>query len=128
MNVHGQWPNVEKLLVAWLKLKTGLVVYTETPSNLDSVVPCLQVDRFPGGANREFEKTFTVDVTVWAANRALVWAAVQTVEPAMLQLNSNGSGGFIDEVAELNSFGNVDYSDLNVRRAVGTYSLTARPQ
>jgi hypothetical protein len=128
MNVYGSWPNVEKLLVAWLKSKCGVAVYTETPSNLGAVVPCLQVDRLPGGPGQAFSKTFTVDVTAWGANRPAVWALVQSAEVAMVQLIANGAGGFIDDVSETNSFGNVDYSDLNVRRAIGTYELTARPQ
>jgi len=128
MIVNGSWPNVEKLLVAWLKDKCGVTVYTELPSTLDSVVPCLQVDRFPGGHGEVYDKAFNVDVTAWGATRADVWPLVQKVEVAMMQLNSNGNDtGFIDEVVELNSFGDVSYADLNVRRAVGTYQLTARP-
>jgi len=129
MIITGQWPNAEKLVTSWLSDQCGVSVYTETPSTLDSVVPCLQVDRFPGGQGREYEKAFNVDVTAWGKTRVDVWALVQKAEVAMMLLNSAGNAnGYIDEVVELNSFGDVSYADLNVRRAVGTYQLTARPQ
>lgn len=122
MNVYGVWPNVERLLIAFLKQECGVVTYTETPSNLETVVPCVVVERVAGGYGRDFEKTFVVDVTVFAKTRGDVWSLVQQVETAMVRCN------LFDTVVEQSSFGNVSYSNTALRRAVGTYELTARPQ
>lgn len=122
MNVHGQWPNVERVLVAWLSAECGVPVYTETPTDLEKKVPCIVVERVPGGAGRDFEKTFIADVTVFASTRPGVWALVQQAEPAMVRCQ-----GF-DEVRENDAFGNVPYSNPALRRAIATYELDARPQ
>ena len=122
MKVYGVWPNVERLLLAYLKQETGVTAYTETPSNLDTVAPALVVERIPGGFGQDYEKTFVVDVTVFAKTRGAVWDLVQKVEPAMVRCV------LFDEVRETSSFGNVSYSNTALRRAVSTYSLDARPQ
>jgi hypothetical protein len=122
MNVYGVWPNVEKVLLAYLKQETGAATYTETPSDLAAVAPCIVVERIPGGFGRDYEKTFHVDLTVFAKNRGAVWDLVQKVEVAMVRCN------LFDEVREPDSFGNVPYSNTALRRAVGTYELDARPQ
>ena len=122
MNLYGQWPNVERVLLAYLKQATGVTTYTETPSDLASRVPCIVVERIAGGYGRDFEKTFTVDLSVFAASRGAVWDVVQQVEVAMVRCN------LFDQVRESSSFGNVSYSNTALRRAVGTYELDARPQ
>jgi len=122
MNVYGVWPNVEKVLLGYLKQETGAATYTETPSNLETVAPCIVVERIPGGFGRDYEKTFHVDLTVFAKTRGSVWDLVQKVEVAMVRCN------LFDQVRESDSFGNVAYSNTALRRAVGTYELDARPQ
>jgi len=122
MNVYGLWPNVEKVLLAYLKQETGTVAYTETPSNLETVAPVIVVERIPGGYGRDYEKTFTVDLTVFAKTRGAVWDLVQKVEVAMVRCN------LFDDIRESDSFGNVAYSNPALSRAVGTYEVDARPQ
>ncbi|PCN48022.1 hypothetical protein Csp2054_09110 [Curtobacterium sp. 'Ferrero'] len=122
MNVYGQWPNVERLLLTYLKQETGVTVYTETPSNLETRVPAVVVERIPGGFGEDYEKTFVVDVTAFAATRGAVWDLVQKLEVAMVRCP------LFDEVREPDSFGMVAYSNPALRRAVGTYELDARPQ
>lgn len=122
MTVYGVWPNVERVLLTYLKQETGAVTYTETPTDLAAKVPCIVVERVPGGFGRDYEKTFTVDLTVFGATRGAVWDLVQQVEVAMVTCP------LFDDVRESDSFGNVAYSNTALRRAVGTYELDARPQ
>lgn len=122
MNVIGKWPNVERVLIGYLKQECSVAVYTETPTDLADKVPCIVVERIPGGFGVDYEKTFTVDVTVFGGTRGAVWDLVQIVEVAMVTC------ALFDEVRESDSFGNVPYSNPALRRAVGTYELDARPQ
>jgi hypothetical protein len=122
MNVYGQWPNVERLLVGYLTTACGVPVFTETPTDLEQKTPCLVVERIAGGAGRDYEKTFVVDITAFATARAAVWALVQVTEVAMVRCD------LFDTVEEQSSFGNVPYANAALRRAEATYGLTARPQ
>lgn len=122
MNVYGQWPNVERVLLAYLKQETGVTAYTETPSNFETKVPAVVVERIAGGFGQDYEKTFVVDITAFAATRPAVWDLVQKLEVAMVRCV------LFDEVREQSAFGNVSYSNTALRRAVGTYALDARPQ
>ncbi|MGU3409114.1 hypothetical protein ACLBWP_03320 [Microbacterium sp. M1A1_1b] len=122
MNVHGQWPNVERLLVGYLTTAVGVPVFTETPADLEQKTPCLVVERIAGGYGRDYEKTFVVDVTAFATTRPAMWSLVQVAEVAMVRCD------LFDTVEEQSSFGNVPYANNTLRRAVATYGVTARPQ
>jgi hypothetical protein len=122
MNVYGVWPNVERVLLAYIKQETGAATFTETPTNLETVAPVIVVERVAGGFGQDYEKRFVVDLTVFAKTRGAVWDLVQKVEVAMVRSN------LFDEVREQSSFGNVSYANTALRRAVGTYEVTARPQ
>lgn len=122
MNIYGLWPNAERVLVAYLKQETGVTVYTETPTNFETKVPAIVVERVAGGFGQDYEKTFVVDVTAFAKDRGGVWELVQKLEVAMARCF------LFDEIREQSAFGNVSYSNTALRRAVGTYALYARPQ
>ena len=133
----GSWPDVERLVARWLTQRVGLSVWGVT-NELDvyrsgeigtgeqDKVPFLSVERV-GGIGRDVDRDVDVEVGVWTADRASLWPLVQRVEVAMRALAANGSGEYVDDVAETFTFARDPYPNQSVRRAIATYTLTVRP-
>lgn len=127
MREHLAWVNVERLVVAWLRQRTGLTVYTETGTDADQQLPYLRVERV-GGVGQGLDKQIEIEVEARAADRAGMWAAAGTVETAMHALAANGHpGGYVDDVTEIFAFASDPHPDRATRRAVATYTLVLRP-
>ena len=142
MILHGVFPETESVIVAWLeqwlppRWPDKVRVYTELPEgwadaqrNESERLPAILVERLPGGAGsgREYENGYQVQVTVFAASRAVLWAVVQQVEVGMIAIRGRTSPT-LDEVWPAEGFGDVPYANKKIRRAVATYEMTARAQ
>lgn len=124
-----QWPNVERLVVAWLKARTGRPVYTETDSGLDGHLPAYQVTRAGGGQGAEIDRQVQVEVVTIGGTRDQMWGAVALAESAMYALSANGTEAwYVDEVTETFGPAVVPSGNAGQRRATATYALTLRPQ
>jgi hypothetical protein len=130
MILRGLFPDTERVALLWLEQQfakaDGVTVYRELPET-SWVAPVILIERTPG-ANlaAEYEAQTDLDVTVFAPNRAALWALVQKTEIAMRALTGSAVAR-IDEVEQTGSFGLVPYSNPKVRRAIGGYRTTARP-
>ncbi len=126
-----EWPNVEQLVVAWLKARTNLYVCTERPDDLAALADSrgvVQVSR-AGGAGAALEKRVDVELEAFAADRAHLWDDVVSVlERAMFDLAGDGGDhGYVDDVENLFAFAGEPHPNPSVRYATGTFSITVRP-
>lgn len=136
MKIVGTWPNVEKAVIQWLKAQlpdSGYIVVNQEPKTfatasnpLTGVTVC--VERIPGGGGgQNYSKDSDIIVTVYAATKAAVWDAVQVVEVVMLTIANRGTVS-LDDIECRSDFGDLPYSNINVKRAEATYRITARPR
>lgn len=58
------YPDIEKLLVSYFTATTTHRTVTELPSNVEQIVPIIQVSRVPSGAGYRLDRPL-VDVSVW---------------------------------------------------------------
>ncbi|WP_329521159.1 hypothetical protein [Spirillospora sp. NBC_01491] len=74
------YPDIEVLLVAYYKLKTGKRAVTELPASLETEVPVIQVARVPSPTAYRLDRP-QVDVSVWTlkSQRATCSALAQQV-------------------------------------------------
>jgi hypothetical protein len=63
------YPNVEKMLVAWLSTNVGVRVLTDTPTNLAQILPVVQVTKFGGTDQVPGIDVANVDIDVYASTR-----------------------------------------------------------
>jgi hypothetical protein len=122
----GTPPNIELLVIRWLKqeVPTTWVIRDEVPDswNPEGLVTVV-VERTPGsGSVGEVDTDADIDLTVYAPDLLILGAAIQVVEMAMRQTPAS----LFDEVRYDGTFGRVPYANEKVRRAVGTYGITAR--
>lgn len=121
------WINAERFVVAWLRERTGLTVYTETDPDADQRIPYLRVERV-GGSRVDIDRRVEIEIEVHAADRAGMWADVAQVEAAMHALAANGRAtGYVDDVEETFSFASDPLPNRATRRAVATFTLVVRP-
>jgi hypothetical protein len=122
----GTWPDVERAVAGWLDATVDATVVTELRSGW--APPLVLVERTPGGATGSaLDKTPLIDISVYASSRIELWPLVQEVETAMADLAGNGPV-MVDDVDPRTEFGVVPYSNDAIRRAIGSYALTVRPE
>lgn len=126
-DIAPRWPNVERLLVSWLRDRITVKVFTETDDKLTG--PALIVERAGGSDEPLIGKRILVEVASVGATRAQMWELVGKVEAAMMSLNANGTvEWYVDEVEETFSAAPELTGNAGVRRARATYALTIRPR
>jgi hypothetical protein len=134
MQIIGVFPNVEKALIGVLKSSFPTVdVFSEMPLNWDppatDPLPAILVQRIPAGAGgQEYESTPVLDINVYAADRASLWALVQQVEPVIIAFPRRSEGAYVDNLTWKTPFGSMAYENRAVRRAFGSIELLTRPQ
>lgn len=125
------WPDVEQLLVAWLKEQTGRTVYTELPGTLAGALPCEKVERVGGTDGTETTKIFAVEIQSLADGANARGDALDNagqVQAAMYRLSGHGHDGVaVDEVSETFAAAIEPYENDTVRRATATFGIAVRP-
>lgn len=125
----ARWPNVERMMVAWIADYTHRPVFTETDASLGDNLPAYKVERTGGGDLPEVDKTFLVEVNTVGVNRPMVWEAVGVVMEAMEALAANGTPEwYVDDVTEVFGHSIEPYDNTGKRMATSTYELTIRPR
>ncbi|MFE3471195.1 hypothetical protein ACFXOI_05825 [Streptomyces bacillaris] len=123
------WADVELLVMTGLRpLLPGVRVVDELPDKVESRVPLVQV-LVVGGADDRVTDTATVDVVAFAATRPAVWALAEQTRAAMHALAATHQPAqktVIDDVTTAQRPTVVPYGNPAVRRAVATYTLSAR--
>lgn len=132
-----RWANVERLTVTWLRsrLPSTVTVLTQTDDNLAALAAAggvVRVERAGGVPGSELDRDRDVELGVYAASRAALWALVQDVEQAMGALAGeapdDGAGpAYVDDVSETFGFAKEPYPNPAVAYAVATFTLTIRP-
>lgn len=120
------WPDLEASVAAHLTARLPAPVYTETPPDASLPVPRVVVERV-GGAGLGIVQDVDIEVTVWAATRAAMWALVSLTETAMGALAAAGQP-YVDDVALPFAFAAQPPRSHGSRSATATYTLTVRPQ
>jgi hypothetical protein len=122
------WPDVEALLVSALAGVGGARrVGTNTPADLASWLPMIQVGRV-GGADDRLSDYPHVDVDCFAASRYAAGTLAGTVRSAVLALRHTDVGGvLVDDVETLTGPMWVDYADPTIWRYLLTFEITLRP-
>lgn len=121
------YPDVERLLVTYLGTALGGVrVLTDTPSNLEKILPVVQVTRFGGvdvapGIDRPI-----VDVDAYAATRAAASELAERVRYALLyRLPGTTVGGVgFPRVDTLTGPSWRPYDNSALRRFGASYAIT----
>jgi len=130
---YDLWPDMEKLVVGYLKAALdGVIVTTETSALGDtfgvSVFDVIRVNSVPGGFSDGLQQEATIDVQSFAKSRADAWTRARTVHALMYKLaGTRTPNGAIDDV-NADVPGESSYGNPNLRRIVATYRLTSRAQ
>lgn len=123
------WQDPEQATIAWLSttLDTPRVWAGGEPT-AGTALPYITVERV-GGAGTRIDRDVDIEVTVYAATRAAMWAMATDVEEAMRALAASGPDGsrYVDDVAEAFGFRFDPFPNQSVRRATSTWTLTVRP-
>lgn len=125
----GLWADVELLVMTGLRpLLPGVRVVDELPDRLETRVPLVSV-LVVGGTDDRITDSPTVDVICFAATRAETWALAEKSRRAMHALAATHDPGqkvVIDDVRTEERPAIVPYGNPAVRRAVATYTVSAR--
>ncbi|MBK3561088.1 hypothetical protein JHN55_32090 [Streptomyces sp. MBT56] len=123
------WADVELLVMTGLRpLLPGVRVVDELPDRLEDRVPLVSVLVVGGGDDR-ITDTATVDLASFAKTRAETWALAERTRRAMHSLaatHNPGQKAVIDDVTTSQRPAIVPYGNPAVRRAVATYTVSAR--
>jgi hypothetical protein len=121
------YANVEAVLVAYLATVPGIqAVRVETPNDLTSLLPFVQVTRVGGGDNYITDSAI-VDLDVIAATRDAASDAARAVHNSMMHLRHTAVNGvLIDLVETVTGPMWVNYQDENVQRYVSSYQIDSR--
>jgi len=130
---YDLWPDMERLVVGYLKAAFPSVVVTTETSGLGdtfgaSVFDVIRVNSIPGGFSDGFQEEASIDVQSFAKSRADAWTRARLVHASMYKLAGTRTvNGAIDDV-NADVPGEVPYGNPNLRRIVATYRLTSRAQ
>ncbi|WP_030585717.1 phage tail termination protein [Streptomyces anulatus] len=123
------WADVELLVMTGLRpLLPGVRVVDELPDRLETRVPLVSV-LVVGGDDDRITDTATVDLASFAATRAEAWALAEQSRRAMHSLaatHNPGQRAVIDDVTTSQRPAIVPYGNPAVRRALATYTVSAR--
>jgi hypothetical protein len=121
--------DVELLLTGWLTAQLDPIrVVTNTPADLERILPVVQVERV-GGPTLQFRDAPLVYVYTYAAERADTQALAIRVQDMMLHHlpGVTTSGGRVQHVACPVGPQWLPYDDPAASRTQATYALAVRP-
>lgn len=130
---YDLWPDMERLVVTYLKASfPSVIVTTETSALGDTfgstVFDVIRVNSVPGGFSDGLQQEASIDVQSFAKSRADAWTRARRVHALMYKLaGARTLNGAIDDV-NADVPGEVAYGNPNLRRIVATYRLTSRAQ
>lgn len=120
------YPDVERLLVAYLSTALNVRVLTDTPSNLEKVLPLVQVTRYGGDEAAPGIDRATVDIDCYGANRSAASNLAERVRYALLYRLPGTSVGDvgIPRVDTLTGPSWRPYDNTTIRRFGASYQIT----
>jgi hypothetical protein len=120
------YPDVERLLVAWLNAHLNVRVLTDTPSNLEKVLPVVQITRFGGADTAPGIDRAIVDVDCYGATRAVASQLAEHVRYALLYrlAGSQHENVAIADVSTLSGPSWRPYDNTALRRFGASYAIT----
>jgi hypothetical protein len=122
--------DIEAVLIAWLEAHVDDVrASTETPPDLDSRLPWLQVVRLGGPYDGFRRDQPTVDIVAFASNGpAASSLALQVQDLLHEQLEGSVAGGaVINRIDTVTGPHHVPYDNPGMRRYEATYRLVVHP-
>lgn len=117
--------SVELLLVPWLKARITARVGTETPDDLEQVLPFVQVQRFVGPSGVFFDHPM-VELNVFAASKADADSLAREVDWLILHELPGTTYGrsTVSRTQSMSAPAWRDYLNDNLRRFQASYALT----
>lgn len=120
------YPDIERLLVGWLSARFSLRVVTDTPANLEKVLPLIRVTRFGGADTAPGIDRAIVDVDTYGATRA---TAAQLAERVRYSFLFKLCGTQVDDVAivDVDTLSGPSwrpYDNTALRRFGASYAIT----
>lgn len=119
-------PDVELALTTWARATFDATVCTELPSNLETVLPLIQVEQIAGSGTR-FSVDPLIDVDVYAANYAAARDLARAVYRALVLLRGIVDDVVVRDVRVSSLPSRRPYDNSALRRVGATYSVSARP-
>lgn len=121
-----EYAPAELLIRDWLNTRFAPArVVTETPADLASVLPCIQVSVFGGGDDVAGIDDTNFDIDYFAADRTTARAGAESVRGALRfelpgqQLDT----AFVLELLTISKPSYVPYDNPNLRRFVASYRI-----
>ncbi|MEV8637794.1 hypothetical protein AB0395_39720 [Streptosporangium sp. NPDC051023] len=122
--------DVEALLTSWIEVNVvGMHAMSETPNDLDSLVPAVRVRRIGGPYDGFKLDRATVDIDVFDATRDGASTAALDVQRALhdrLARNKAGNA-VVTRVETLTGPRPLPYDNAGLRRFGATYRITVHP-
>ncbi|MDO5663569.1 MAG: hypothetical protein Q4G40_12800, partial [Brachybacterium sp.] len=121
----GVWPNVTRLLVAYLTDRTGYPVFTRRPGDgWKPNLPCFFLDRQPAPPSDGYTKIYTFDVEFMSTDLDEANAGASEIEILMFTLPSESdTTAHVDDVEEVMGVFDPPHDDPEILRMVGTYNI-----
>jgi hypothetical protein len=116
---------IEPLLIAWLRADLGLDARTETPAQLETRIPLVQLARISGGDDTFRLDYPVVDVDAFAADRLSAATLAENVRASLMRLQWHGvfqQAVVTDVVARIRPRW-LPYDNAAVRRYGATYAF-----
>ncbi|GGX26956.1 hypothetical protein [Streptomyces chryseus] len=118
-------PDVETVLVPWLESTLSVHVCTETPADLETILPVVQVERV-GGATPRFSDTPRVDVDVYAGDADAAMTLARAAQNALLALRGLVGDAVIRDVRCDSGPSRRPYVNPAIAKRGATYTLSLR--
>lgn len=120
------YPDVERLLVAWLNERIAVRVLTDTPSNLEKVLPVIQITRIGGADTAPGIDRALIDVDTYGATRATAAQLAERVRYSFLfkLAGSHYQGVTFADVDTLSGPSWRPYDNTALRRFGASYAIT----
>lgn len=118
-------PDVEVVLTAWLAARLSVRTCTETPADLDAILPVVQIERIGGGTER-FSDHPRVSVDVYAPSADASMALARQVQEALMSLRGDAAGAVVRDVRCDSGPSRRPYVNPAVDRRGATYTVSLR--
>ncbi|MFI6510135.1 hypothetical protein ACIBCT_21225 [Streptosporangium sp. NPDC050855] len=121
--------DIEAVLIAWLEASVDVSASTETPSDLDSQLPWVQVVRTGGGYDGFRRDQPTVDVAVFAASGPAAFALASQIQYRLHEEFASHApvGAVISRVETSTGPHRVPYDNPGMRRYEASYRFVVHP-
>lgn len=119
------WPNLEKVVVAWLNAHLSVRAATDVPGDVEALPGFVQVSRGPGGDDGITDSPL-LDLNIFSPTRAAAGDLAEQVRQVMHSAAGSSAGGhLIDTVTTATGPAWVYYGP-SVHRYVSSYRVGLR--